>query len=112
MSKTHTICKLSLEHILVDEYQDLNVAEQEVIGLLSKDAELTIIRDEDQSIYSFKHAYPEGIENFHRRHTRTEDETLDVCRRCPTTIVGLTKKLIGYNSQKEDRVLLPHEEND
>ncbi len=96
------------EHILVDEYQDLNVAEQEVISLLAKDAELTIIGDEDQSIYSFKHAYPEGIEDFHRRHAGTEDETLDMCRRCPTTIVGLANELIGHNNQRTNRVLLPH----
>ena len=97
--------------ILVDEYQDLNVAEQEVIGLLARDAELTIIGDEDQSIYSFKHAYPEGIEQFHQRNAGTADETLDVCRRCPTAIVTLANELIGNNNQRVDRALLPHAEN-
>ena len=44
------------EHILVDEYQDLNKAEQAVIDLLASNCNLAIIGDDDQSIYSFKHA--------------------------------------------------------
>ena len=97
--------------ILVDEYQDLNVAEQEVISLLASNADLTIIGDEDQSIYSFKHAYPEGIEKFHQRNVGTADETLDVCRRCPTAIVALASELIGNNNQRVNRALLPHVQN-
>ena len=97
--------------ILVDEYQDLNVVEQEVIDLLARSAELTIIGDEDQSIYSFKHAYPEGIEEFHQRNTGTVDETLDVCRRCPTVIVALANDLISNNTRRTNRALLPRPEN-
>ncbi len=97
--------------IFVDEYQDLNVAEQEVIGLLARNAELTIVGDEDQSIYSFKHAYPEGIEEFHQRNAGTVDRSLDVCRRCPTAIVALANELIGNNNQRANRSLLPHAEN-
>jgi DNA helicase-2/ATP-dependent DNA helicase PcrA len=48
-------------HILVDEYQDLNKAEQSVIELLSDNADVCIVGDDDQSIYSFKYAHPEGI---------------------------------------------------
>jgi ATP-dependent DNA helicase UvrD/PcrA len=46
------------QHVLVDEYQDLNRAEQEVIG------------DDDQSIYAFKWANPEGIREFDQDHPR------------------------------------------
>ncbi len=97
--------------ILVDEYQDLNVAEQEIIGLLARNAKLTVIGDEDQSIYSFKHAYPEGIEEFHQKNAGTEDGTLDVCRRCPTAIVELANKLIAHNNRKVSRPLLPYKQN-
>ena len=48
-------------HILVDEYQDLNRAEQQVIELLGANSEICIIGDEDQSVYSFKFAHPAGI---------------------------------------------------
>ena len=59
--------------------------------LLAESAALSIIGDEDQSIYSFKHAHPEGITTFGDSHDGTHDETLDVCRRCPTTVVKLAK---------------------
>ena len=60
-------------HVIVDEYQDLNVAEQRVVDLLASDATLTVVGDEDQSIYSFKHAYPDGIRDFDERNQETED---------------------------------------
>lgn len=97
--------------ILVDEYQDLNAAEQGLIDILAADAELTIVGDEDQSIYSFKFAHPEGIETFHRKHGGTVDESLSVCRRCPTWIVELATELIASRSGQSRRALSPHSDN-
>lgn len=54
------IC-VEYSHILVDEFQDLNKAEQGVLHLLAANAEVCIVGDDDQSIYSFKHAHPDGI---------------------------------------------------
>lgn len=48
-------------HLLVDEFQDLNRAEQDVIQMLGGEAAICIIGDDDQSIYSFRHAHPDGI---------------------------------------------------
>jgi superfamily I DNA/RNA helicase len=97
--------------VLVDEYQDLNAAEQEVVSLLATTANLTIIGDEDQSIYSFKYAHPEGIEEFHQRNGGTADETLDLCRRCPTAIVEMANEIIRQNRRRTNRALLPHHQN-
>ena len=99
------------KHVLVDEYQDLNVAEQEFIRLISKRADVTIIGDEDQSIYSFKHAHPDGIKNFHCKHNDTEDEKLDVCWRCPENIVDMANSLISYNESRSNRSLVPNDES-
>jgi superfamily I DNA/RNA helicase len=41
------------EHVLVDEYQDLNKAEQAVVDLLCTEAALCVVGDDDQSLYSF-----------------------------------------------------------
>ena len=48
------------EHVLVDEYQDLNKADQGLIDAISGNASMTVIGDEDQSIYSFKTFSPGG----------------------------------------------------
>ena len=97
--------------ILVDEYQDLNTAEQRIVDLLASNAELTVVGDEDQSIYSFKHAHPAGIEDFHQRNSGTADETLSVCRRCPAWIVELANNLIDRNSRNTSRTLQPDPSN-
>ena len=84
-------------HILVDEYQDLNRAEQGVIALLSGAAEVCIVGDDDQSIYSFKHAHPDGIREWLNINAGADDLGLDDCRRCPTRVVQMANNLIGHN---------------
>lgn len=84
-------------HILVDEYQDLNRAEQGVIELLSDVAEVCIVGDDDQSIYSFKHAHPDGIREWLNANAGADDLGLDECRRCPTRVVEMASSLIGHN---------------
>lgn len=87
----------AFDHVIVDEYQDLNKAEQELIELLASNGATAIVGDVDQSIYRFRHANPEGIEAFQQQHPATHDETLDECRRCPTRVVTIADNLIRHN---------------
>lgn len=87
----------AFDHVIVDEYQDLNRAEQELIDLLAGPGSTAIVGDVDQSIYRFRHANPEGIETFQQHHPTTHDETLDECRRCPTLVVSIADCLIRHN---------------
>lgn len=98
-------------HVLVDEYQDLNRAEQVLLDELTAVGSLTVVGDEDQSIYSFKYAHPEGIAEFHRDHPETHDESLDECRRCPRLVVSMANTLIERNSVRTVRVLHPRPSN-
>lgn len=87
-------------HILVDEYQDLNKAEQAVIDLLASNSNLAIIGDDDQSIYSFKHAHPEGIREFPTTHPGCDAIDFDQCRRCPKRVVTMASRLISKNTNR------------
>ena len=89
----------AFDHVIVDEYQDLNRAEQEIVDLLASKSSLAVVGDEDQSIYSFRHAHPEGIHDFNNRHIPTYDRSLNECRRCPTLVVKLANRLIMNNHQ-------------
>jgi DNA helicase-2/ATP-dependent DNA helicase PcrA len=91
------------DHVLADEYQDLNRAEQELIQLLAEDAQFTVVGDEDQSIYSFKHAHPDGIREF----IAQADEPLEECRRCPVTVIQLANSMIANNPDRANRHLRP-----
>ena len=89
--------KMKFNHIIVDEYQDLNKAEQVLIDHLAEGSNLSIVGDDDQSIYGFKYAHPEGIRTFDSTHSNTHDEILVDCRRCPKSIVRVAKELISRN---------------
>ena len=99
-------------NVLVDEYQDLNKAEQRLIELLADNAHLTIIGDEDQSIYSFKHAHSDGIAEYKERNEDAALETLFLCRRCPSNIVELANQLISENSSRTPRQLKAEQNNE
>ncbi|MBN1460106.1 MAG: ATP-dependent helicase [Armatimonadetes bacterium] len=88
-------------HVLVDEYQDLNRAEQELVDLVAGEGTITVVGDVDQSIYRFRHANPEGIARFRDTHPTTQDETLGRCRRCPTRVVAIADRLIRQNHPGE-----------
>ena len=54
------------DHVVIDEYQDLTAAEQELIGLLwSGKGSLTVMGDDFQSIYGFRFNQRRGITDFH-----------------------------------------------
>jgi DNA helicase-2/ATP-dependent DNA helicase PcrA len=96
------------DHLVVDEYQDLNRAEQEFIDVLAVDKNLSIVGDVDQSIYRFRFAHPEGIEDFSNRHQGVEDHELDECRRCRALIVTVSDNVIlGNYPPGTDHRLVP-----
>lgn len=97
--------------ILVDEYQDLNRVEQGVIDLLGRDASVIIVGDENQSIYSFKHAHPEGILEWESGNDDRADHSLVECYRCPRRVVSMANSLIANNDGGENRPLSPREAN-
>lgn len=104
-------CRPSFDHVIVDEYQDLNRAEQVLLDEFARDAAITVVGDEDQSIYSFKYAHPDGIATFHTTHVGTHDENLDRCRRCPVTVVSMANSLIAHNIERSSRRLQASEGN-
>jgi len=85
------------EHVLVDEYQDLNRADQELILTLAQNKNIVVIGDENQSIYSFRYAHPEGILNFKDNRPDTIQKKLNVCKRCPKIVLKIANSLIANN---------------
>jgi len=102
----------AFDHVIVDEYQDLNKAEQDLIDLLAAHGSTSIVGDMDQSIYRFRHANPEGIQEFDQTHGGTHDGELQECRRCPTRVVTIADYLIRHNHPGEAAArLMPRAEN-
>ena len=75
------------DHVLVDEFQDLNGAQLALVDLLSRPhRRLFVVGDDDQLIYGWRQADPRGILEFHRR-CRPSHGRLPT--RCAPTIVAL-----------------------
>jgi DNA helicase II / ATP-dependent DNA helicase PcrA len=88
------------EHVLVDEYQDLNRSDQTLVSLLAHFGTLTVIGDDNQSIYSFRYANPEGIRAFPDEHPATVAFVIEQCRRCPPNIVDISNSLIAHDQRR------------
>src|SRR6185503_309781 len=90
-----------IHHLIVDEYQDLNACDQEFIKLLSaQGAVLFIAGDDDQSIYSFRHANPDGIVSFKKVYPNAADHELTDCFRCTPAVLAAASQLIGFNPNR------------
>ena len=78
--------------LVVDEYQDLNACDLEVIKLIG-DRGCSVIGagDDDQSIYSFRKAAPEGIRRFPEHYPDAADYALSVTQRCGSRIIFARK---------------------
>jgi superfamily I DNA/RNA helicase len=82
--------------IVIDEYQDFNLLETEFIKLLDKNP-LLIVGDDDQALYSFKHASPKFIREVAADPAYTRFE-LPFCSRCPKAIVDSVNDVIAAST--------------
>jgi DNA helicase-2/ATP-dependent DNA helicase PcrA len=93
---------LRLQHLIVDEYQDLNPMDLELVDrLLGTGAHGFVAGDDDQSIYSFRFAAPSGIQEFAARYPGTADHALSDCFRCTPAVLEPAQALIGSNAPAE-----------
>ena len=88
-----------MKHLIVDEYQDLNKCDQEFVDQLAKfGAQVFIAGDDDQSVYAFRHAAPNGIVEYISTHPGAVSHSLQHCFRCASSILRVAQTLIGHNS--------------
>jgi DNA helicase-2/ATP-dependent DNA helicase PcrA len=74
--------------LIVDEYQDLNACDLEVLHLIAERGCAIIgAGDDDQSIYSFRRAAPEGIRRFPNDYPGCQNYPLSITQRCGARII-------------------------
>ena len=96
-------------HLLVDEYQDLNACDLSVVNNMTKaGAELFAAGDDDQSIYGFRGAEPEGIRRFIREYAGSADLTLTECRRCAPNILEIALYVARQDTGRIEKPLNPY----
>lgn len=82
-----------LRHLMVDEYQDVNPAQERFIELLATPpVELCVVGDDDQSIYQWRGTNVENIVKFAKRYPNVATYRISTNRRSVANIVDLANK--------------------
>lgn len=97
-------CASRYKYILVDEFQDINNIQYKVLGLLlDKEKNITIVGDDDQSIYSFRGARPDIMLGFDKDYKTCKKVVLDINFRSSKQIVEKATRLIRHNKNRFDK---------
>lgn len=102
-------------HILVDEFQDINPLDLKLVEALVErnQATITVVGDDDQAIFEWRGASPEYIlhpdEYFGASFT---DYELSVNYRAPRNIVDLSQRLIANNENRRVKKIAAAEDAD
>ncbi|MGN1091169.1 MAG: ATP-dependent helicase [Alphaproteobacteria bacterium] len=101
------------KYILVDEYQDTNVAQYLWLRMLSMGHNnLCCVGDDDQSIYSWRGAEVENILRFSKDFVNAETIRLERNYRSTTHILGAASALIAHNENRLGKTLYVPEGRD
>jgi DNA helicase-2/ATP-dependent DNA helicase PcrA len=102
----------TLQHILVDEYQDTNQVQHALLKLLTLNEthacaihSVCIVGDEDQSIYSWRGATVSNMVNFAQEFPHTQPFVIEQNYRSVQPILEVANKLIGYNTFRNPKNL-------
>ena len=87
------------KHILVDEFQDTNYAQNELsIALAGPDKNIAVVADDDQSIYRFRGAAVSNILQFKKNFPKSKTVTLNNNYRSTQLILDAAYQLIQHNN--------------
>ena len=87
-----------VRYLLVDEYQDTNAGQYELVKLLVGDGgALTVVGDDDQSVYAWRGARPENLHQLKDDYTNLKVIKLEQNYRCTGRILKAANTLIANN---------------
>lgn len=87
------------KYILVDEYQDTNIAQNELVAMLAgKKQNITAVCDDDQSIYKFRGAAVSNVLSFRKHFSKAKLIVLSQNYRSTQAVLDASYQLIQYNN--------------
>ncbi|MCA1646897.1 MAG: UvrD-helicase domain-containing protein [Chloroflexi bacterium] len=97
------------QNVMVDEFQDTNIAQYEIVKLLTKESRnLCVVGDEDQSIYSWRSADIRNILHFENDFPDLKVVVLEQNYRSSSTILQVARAVIASNKLRKDKNLWTH----
>ncbi|MFA9399533.1 MAG: ATP-dependent helicase [Acidobacteriota bacterium] len=96
----------AFRYVLVDEYQDTNHAQYRLLNLLCDEhRNLTVVGDEDQSIYGFRHADIRNILDFEKDFGDARAIKLEQNYRSTQTILSAANAVVEQNRDRRPKKL-------
>lgn len=117
----------TLRHLIVDEYQDINPAQEKLIEhLVGAETHLAVVGDDDQAIYQWRGSDVSNIVDFEKRYPgvrtfrieknrRSRPQIVDVANRVANTIAGRLPKTMLQHRPPSDgtpQVVLWHQDKE
>lgn len=101
-----TYYRAKFDHFLVDEFQDTNTIQYLWLNILAQhSASVTVVGDDDQSIYGWRGAKIENIKRFETDYPQTKIVRLEQNYRSTSTILSAANALIDNNSGRLGKTL-------
>ena len=89
------------EHLMIDEFQDTNIAQYEIAKLLSNQhRNICVVGDPDQSIYSWRNADIRNILDFKKYYSDAKIISLSENYRSSQTILTAAQSIISSNKNR------------
>ena len=99
----------SLRHLIVDEYQDVNPAQERLIQLLAgPGVEVTVVGDDQQAIYQWRGADVYNIMTFADRYPNVARFEIATNRRSRAQIVEVANQVGSTIPERLDKQMRPH----
>jgi len=96
------------DHVLVDEYQDVDPAQQVLVQVLAAPQDgLFTVGDEDQTLYAWRSASVERIVGLDGLYPGLQRVALDHNYRCPPEVVERSRRIIEHNRLRFPKTILP-----
>lgn len=108
--EVHESVTAGLKHLIVDEYQDVNPAQEKLISLLATPigkANLVVVGDDDQAIYQWRGSTVENITTFAERYENVTQFQLLTNRRSRPEIVELANTFAATIPGRLEKAMEP-----
>lgn len=98
-----------LRHLIVDEYQDVNPAQERLIRLLTgPQVDLCVVGDDQQAIYQWRGSDVSGIVTFTDRYPNVETFEITTNRRSRPQIIEMANQFGRTIRERIDKTMTPH----
>jgi DNA helicase-2/ATP-dependent DNA helicase PcrA len=94
------------KYVIVDEFQDTNYIQLQIVNLIAKQhGYITVVGDDDQSIYRFRGAYLTNIAEFKKMFPNYVEKALEHNYRSTKKIVAIANTLIENSPERTIKTL-------